>query len=94
MGELQEAVAASRHALELEPDNQKFMNDLPWSLIESGSLQEALTTLERPVAMDPADELARENLRCCNQKITKRRRKKAGWVEVARACLRSPRGPA
>jgi Flp pilus assembly protein TadD len=28
MGELQEAVAASRHALELEPDNQQFVNDL------------------------------------------------------------------
>jgi len=45
MGELQEAVAASRYALELEPDNQQFVNDLAWSLIESGSLQEASTTL-------------------------------------------------
>jgi tetratricopeptide (TPR) repeat protein len=36
MGELQEAVAASRHALELEPDNQLFVNDLGWSLTESG----------------------------------------------------------
>jgi len=27
--------------------------------------------------MDPADELARENLRFCNEKITKRRRKNA-----------------
>jgi len=78
MGELQEAVAASRHALELEPDNQQFVNDLGWSLIESGLLQEALATLERAVVMDPADELARENLRFCNQRITKRRRKKAG----------------
>jgi tetratricopeptide (TPR) repeat protein len=78
MGELQEAVAASRHALELEPDNQQFVNDLGWSLIESGLLEEALATLERAVLMDPADELARENLRFCNQRITKRRRKKAG----------------
>jgi len=76
MGELQEAVAASRHALELEPDNQQFVNDLGWSLIETGLLQEALATLERAVVMDPADELARENLRFCNQRITKRRRKK------------------
>ena len=78
MGELQEAVAASRHSLELEPDNQQFVNDLGWSLIESGFLQEALATFERAVVMDPADELARENLRFCDQKITKRRREKAG----------------
>jgi tetratricopeptide (TPR) repeat protein len=47
MGEFQEAVAASRHALELEPDNQQLVHDLGWSLTESGSLQEALATRER-----------------------------------------------
>ena len=92
MGELKEAVAASRHALALEPDNQQFVNDLAWSLIESGSLQEALTTLERAVVMGPADELVRENLRFCSQKITKRR-KKAVRVEVAPSLSPSPRGP-
>src|SRR5262245_6446572 len=75
-GEFREAVAASRRALAIEPDNQKF--DLGWCLAESGALQEALATLERAVAMDPADELAKENLRLCNLKIAKRRRKKAG----------------
>jgi Flp pilus assembly protein TadD len=47
MGEFQKAVAASRHALELDPDNQQFVNDLGWSLTVSGSLQEALATRER-----------------------------------------------
>jgi len=78
MGELQAAVAASRHALELEPDNQRFVNDLAWSLIESGSLQEALTTLERAVVMDPADELARENLRFAIRRSPSVAGKKAG----------------
>lgn len=71
--ELEEAVAAARRALELEPNNQKFVNDLGWSLLESGALQEARAMLERAVAMDPADELARENLRLCNPKIAKPR---------------------
>jgi len=78
MGELEEAVAASRRALELEPDNQKFVNDLGWSLAESGALQEARVVLERAVAIDPADRLARENLRLCNLKLAKRPRRKSG----------------
>ena len=30
-----EAIAASRRALELEPDNQKYVNDLGWCLLEA-----------------------------------------------------------
>ena len=45
--------------MELEPDNQRFVNDLGWTLYLSGSLQEARAMLERAVAMDPTDELAR-----------------------------------
>ena len=66
-----------RGALELEPDNQKFVNDLGWSLFQSGALQEARVVMERAVAMDPADELARENLRLCRLKLAKRRRRKS-----------------
>lgn len=62
----EEALQASRRALELEPDNQQFMNDLGWTLLEAGNLIEARSTLERAVAMDPSDELARENLKHCN----------------------------
>ncbi len=60
-----EAIAASRRALELEPSNQKFMNDLGWSLYDAGQGDEARTVLERAVDMDPQDELAAENLRIC-----------------------------
>jgi len=77
LNEPAEAESICLDVLRLEPDNQQFVNDLGWPLIESGLLQEALATLERAVVMDPADELARENLRFCNQRITKRRRKKA-----------------
>jgi len=72
----EEAVAASRRALQLEPENQKFVNDLGWSLLQSGALDEARAMLERAVSMDPSDELARGNLRYCKQNLPKGRRSK------------------
>lgn len=60
-----EAISASRVALTLEPDNQKFVNDLGWSLYQAGSIEEARTVLERAVSMDKNDKLAAENLRIC-----------------------------
>jgi len=74
LGHVEEAVAASRRALQLEPENQNYVNDLGWSLLQSGALQEAQAILERAVAMDSSDELARENLRFCCQRIAKRPR--------------------
>ena len=64
-GRDEEAIEASQRALDLEPDNAQFVNDLGWSLLESGRLSEAQETLSRAVAMDPEYELARENLRFC-----------------------------
>jgi tetratricopeptide (TPR) repeat protein len=61
----EKAIEASQRALELEPDNQKLINDLGWSLFQAGRLKEAECVLSRAVAMDPSDELARENLRLC-----------------------------
>jgi len=62
-GLYEEAIKASQHAIDLEPENQEFVNDLGWTLILAGELPEAKRTLERAVAMDPEDELTRENLR-------------------------------
>ncbi len=64
-GLFDEAIEASRRALELEPGNQKFVNDLGWSLFQAGQLKEAGEVLLKAIAMDPSDELARENLRIC-----------------------------
>lgn len=66
-----EAVKASERALELEPTKQTFANDLGWALFEAGHLRAAETMLERAVCMDGSDELARENLRMCREKISK-----------------------
>lgn len=61
------AIDASRKALDLEPHNQKFTNDLGWSLFLAGQLQEAEQVLLKATAMDPADARARENLRLCQE---------------------------
>jgi Flp pilus assembly protein TadD len=76
LGHLEEAVAASRRALEIEPGNQKFVNDLGWCLAQSAALHEARAMLERAVALDSSDDLARENLRQCNEIIARRPRGK------------------
>jgi Flp pilus assembly protein TadD len=70
-GLFEKAIEASQRALELEPDNQKFINDLGWSLFQAERLKEAENVLLRAVAMDPSDELARENLRLCKSARSK-----------------------
>jgi tetratricopeptide (TPR) repeat protein len=65
-----EAISASEAALELDPENQAYVNDLGWSMFEAGHLIQAKQILTRAVEMDPSDELARENLRICTDKIT------------------------
>jgi tetratricopeptide (TPR) repeat protein len=68
-GRHDEAIAASKAALALDPENQKYVNDLGWSLFEADLLVEARQVLKRAVAMDPSDDLARENLRYCNEAL-------------------------
>lgn len=67
----EEAIEAFKRAMQLAPDNQKFVNDLGWCLLEAGRIEEAHSTLERAASMDPADELARENLRICEERQKK-----------------------
>jgi Flp pilus assembly protein TadD len=84
----EEAVAAGQRALELEPENQKLVNDRGWTLLRAGRFVQARETLERAVAMDPSDELAAENLRLCMREIARRNIGKAGNSQAAR---RGPR---
>ena len=84
----EEAVSANQRALELEPENQKLVNDLGWTLFRADRFVQARETLERAVSMDPTDELAAENLRLCVQEIAGRKSGKAGKSQAAR---RGPR---
>lgn len=64
-GLFDKAIAAAQKALDLEPNRQDLTNDLGWSLFQAGRIEEAEEVLLRAVAQDPADDLARENLRLC-----------------------------
>lgn len=68
-GDHDTALAAAEAALALEPDNQRLVNDLGWTLFERGEYERSLAQLERAVALDPEDELAAENLRLCIEKL-------------------------
>jgi Tfp pilus assembly protein PilF len=66
-----EAVAAYEKALALDPNSPELTNDLGWSLYESGRLERAREILLRAVSMNSSNELARENLRICQQALRK-----------------------
>jgi len=63
------AISASQRSVEIEPNNQNFVNDLGWSLCEAGKYFESREVLKRAVGMDPNDELAKENLGYCEEQI-------------------------
>lgn len=63
LGKRAEAIAAHRRAVEIEPRNHLWLNDLGFSLMEAGRYEEALPVLEQAAALAPPDyELARNNL--------------------------------
>lgn len=60
---LDESVAVHRRALALDPDNYHLLNDLGWSLTESGQFEEAEAVLQKAVDLaPPGDDLAQNNL--------------------------------
>ncbi len=69
MDQLDEAITASKEALEIEPDNPEFVNDLGWSIFQAGRFEEAREVLRKATDMDPNYNLARENLKICKQAI-------------------------
>jgi Flp pilus assembly protein TadD len=75
---MDEALAASRHAVDLEPDSAAYVSDLGWTLMLAGRYQEAERLFLRAIAMDPADERAEANLDFCRERMKKRRGRKKG----------------
>lgn len=63
LGRLDEAIEHDKRAVNLDPDNYKYLSDLGWSLLEAERFEEAQTILERAVTLSPPEyELARGNL--------------------------------
>jgi tetratricopeptide (TPR) repeat protein len=71
----EEALAAAETALELDPGNQDYVNDVGWSLLQGGRLAEAREFLQRAVVLDPEDALARDNLTWCTRLLERQQRK-------------------
>jgi tetratricopeptide (TPR) repeat protein len=63
LGNIEEAIRKGRRAVELEPDNYFYLNDLGYSLLEAGFLQEAESVLKRSISLAPPEyQFARNNL--------------------------------
>jgi len=63
LGKIEEAIRKERRAVELEPDNHLYLNDLGYSLLEAGLLQEAEIVLKRSTSLAPPEyQFARNNL--------------------------------
>jgi tetratricopeptide (TPR) repeat protein len=75
-GQHQEAIAAHRRALDLEPGSHKWLNDLGFCLMEAKEYPEALAVLERAAALAPADYArARNNLARLREVLARQRHK-------------------
>lgn len=91
-GRVDEAVAKARRADELEPDSARHLNDLGWALFEAAQPEEAVHTLERAVALAPADyDLPRENLRHVKAELAKKTRAGARARRPAKPRSETPR---
>ena len=73
LGEMRAAVDHSRRAVELAPENCRFLSDLGWSLVEAESYDEAEEVLLKAVNLSPKDpHQAKENLLECRRRRQKR----------------------
>jgi tetratricopeptide (TPR) repeat protein len=63
LGNIEEAIRKEWRAVELEPDNHLYLNDLGYSLLEAGLLEEAESVLKRSISLAPPEyQFARNNL--------------------------------
>jgi Flp pilus assembly protein TadD len=61
-GEVNDAVRRLRAAVQREPGNVLFRNNLGWALFEAGELDEARRELEQVIRMNPRRDIAYANL--------------------------------
>jgi len=76
-GLIDEALAANRRAVELNPDSSELVNDLGWTLFVAGRYQEAEAMLEQALTLEPVEELAYRNLEICREKLAQQQSKQS-----------------
>jgi tetratricopeptide (TPR) repeat protein len=67
-----EALAASRRAIDLDTRNAAYVSDLGWSLLLAERYGEAEAMFQRALAMDPSYERAQANLQYCRDRMAER----------------------
>ncbi|MGH7828462.1 MAG: hypothetical protein ACREQ7_25180 [Candidatus Binatia bacterium] len=73
-GVIDEALAASRRAVDLDPNNAAYVSDLGWTLVLAERFQEAEVRFQRALVMDPTNERAQANLEYCRERMAERGR--------------------
>lgn len=66
----------SKLAVDLEPDNAVFVNDLGFTYLENGELEKAKQLFLRSLEIDPEYDLAKRNLELCRRKISENKKKR------------------
>lgn len=100
-GAIDEALAASRRAVELDPENAAYVSDLGWTLVLAERYHEAEAAFLGALAMDPSNERAQANLQYCQEKLTEGASKASNTAMqpaplpalARRAALRKKRSP-
>jgi tetratricopeptide (TPR) repeat protein len=82
--QLEEAIAASERAVELDPEKQEYVSDLGWTLYLARRFEEAENVLARALVMDTSNELTSENLRLCQKALKGKRRPRTKKTPQAR----------
>lgn len=67
-----EALAASRRAIDLDPKNAAYVSDLGWTLLLAERYKEAEVMFQRALAMNSSYERAQANLEYCREKMVER----------------------
>jgi Tfp pilus assembly protein PilF len=68
-GLFDEALASSQKAIELDPQNAIYLNDMGWTLVMAERFREAEGLFQRALEIDPSNERAQMNLQYCQEQL-------------------------
>jgi tetratricopeptide (TPR) repeat protein len=89
-GVIDEALAASRRAIDLDPNNAVYVSDLGWTSVLAERFQEAEVTFQQALAMDPTNEHAKANLEYCREKMAEKGDRENGVQRMKDSSCRAP----
>jgi tetratricopeptide (TPR) repeat protein len=69
-GLFDEALEAVRRAIELDPENVAYVNDMGWTLVLAERFREAEAAFKQALEIDPSNERAQMNLQYCQEQLS------------------------